>query len=103
MYPPKTPMDGIYRVKILAVRQDDAAHYIRYNVSVGPWCWMGYLYASAHLAAIAAKADRPWSHSIIILPKYLPAGDYTTSNSNVIVDRNDNILERYKSFASSGR
>ena len=36
MYPPKTPMDGIYRVKILAVRQDDAAYYIRYDISVGP-------------------------------------------------------------------
>ena len=34
MYPPKTPMDGIYRVKILAVRQDDVAYYIRYDISV---------------------------------------------------------------------
>ena len=41
-------------------------------------------------------------HGVIILPQYLPAGDYTTSNSNVIVDRKDNILELYKDFAGSG-
>lgn len=41
-------------------------------------------------------------HGIIILPQYLPAGDYTTSNSNVIIDRKDTILELYKDFASSG-
>lgn len=40
-------------------------------------------------------------HGVIILPQYLPAGDYTTSNSNVIVDRKDNILELYKDFAGS--
>ena len=32
MCPPKTPMDGIYRVKILEVRQDDAVYYIRYDI-----------------------------------------------------------------------
>lgn len=31
-------------------------------------------------------------HGVIILPQYLPAGDYTLSGSNVIVDRKDNIL-----------
>ena len=41
-------------------------------------------------------------HGVIILPQYLPAGDYTTSNSNVIIDRKDTILELYKDFASSG-
>ena len=40
-------------------------------------------------------------HGVIILPQYLPVGDYTTSNSNVIVDRKDNILELYKDFAGS--
>ena len=40
-------------------------------------------------------------HGVIILPQYLPAGDYTTSNSNVIVDRKNNILELYKDFAGS--
>ena len=40
-------------------------------------------------------------HGVIILPQYLPAGDYTTSNSNVVVDRKDTILELYKDFASS--
>ena len=45
MYPPKTPMDGIYRVKILAVRQDDVAYYIRYDISVGPCVgWATYMY-----------------------------------------------------------
>ena len=40
-------------------------------------------------------------HSISILPQYLPVGDYTTSNSNVIVDRKDSILELHKDFAGS--
>ena len=40
-------------------------------------------------------------HGVIILPQYLPVGDFTTSNSNVIVDRKDNILELYKDFAGS--
>lgn len=40
-------------------------------------------------------------HGVIILPQYLPAGDYTTSNSNVIVDRKNNILELYKDFVGS--
>ena len=40
-------------------------------------------------------------HGVIILPQYLPAGDYTTSNSNIIIDRKDNILELYKDFAGS--
>ena len=40
-------------------------------------------------------------HGVIILPQYLPAGDYTTSSSHVIVDRKDNILELYKNFTGS--
>ena len=44
MYPPKTPMHGIYQVKILAVRQDDTADYIRYDISVGPCVgWATYM------------------------------------------------------------
>lgn len=211
MYPPKIPMDGIYRVKILAVMQDDAAYYIRYDISVGPCVgWATYMYqqtgkwplvwrldkrrgttvircaldalhlsgcanvqslaqAAGHhiclelhrrtgtryidvrrsLPASAAQitpddirmgttggwrqGDSNWRHAlllahlsglpvlnadsregkspmvnwcaehgVIILPQYLPAGDYTTSNSNVIIDRKDTILELYKDFASSG-
>lgn len=211
MYPPKIPMDGIYRVKILAVMQDDAAYYIRYDISVGPCVgWATYIYqqtgkwplvwrldkhrgttaircaldalhlsgcanvqslaqAAGHhiclelhrqtgtryidvrrsLPAYAAQitpddirmgttggwrqGDSNWRHAlllahlsglpvlnadsregkspmvnwcaehgVIILPQYLPAGDYTTSNSNVIIDRKDTILELYKDFASSG-
>ena len=210
MYPPKIPMDGIYRVKILAVMQDDAAYYIRYDISVGPCVgWATYIYqqtgkwpliwrldkrrgttvircaldalhlsgcanvqslaqAAGHhiclelhrrtgtryidvrrsLPASAAQitpddirigttggwrqGDPNWRHAlllanlsglpvlnadsreghspmvdwcaehgVIILPQYLPVGDYTTSNSNVIVDRKDNILELYKDFAGS--
>ena len=45
MYPPKIPMDGIYRVKLLAAEQDDAAYYIRYDISVGPCVgWATYIY-----------------------------------------------------------
>ena len=211
MYPPKTPMDGIYRVKILAVRQDDAAYYIRYDISVGPCVgWATYMYqqtgkwpliwrldkkrgsvaircaldalncgshariqslveseghhvclelrrrmdakyidvrrslpASAYritpedirvgtaggwrqgdpnwrhalllanlsglpvLSADSREGKSPivdWcaEHGIVILPQYLPAGDYTTLNSNAIVDRKDNVLEFYKDFVSSG-
>lgn len=40
-------------------------------------------------------------HGVIILPQYLPAGDYTLLNGNAIVDRKDNILELYKDFAGS--
>lgn len=210
MYPPKIPMDGIYRVKILAVMQDDAAYYIRYDISVGPCVgWATYIYqqtgkwplvwrldkhrgttaircaldalhlsgcaniqslaqAAGHhiclelhrqtgtryidvrrsLPASAAQitpddirigttggwrqGDPNWRHAlllanlsglpvlssdsregkspmvdwcaehgVIILPQYLPAGDYTLSGSNVIVDRKDNILELYKDFAGS--
>ena len=210
MYPPKIPMDGIYRVKILAVMQDDAAYYIRYDISVGPCVgWATYMYqqtgkwplvwrldkrrgttvircaldalhlsgcanvqslaqAAGHhiclelhrrtgtryidvrksLPASAAQitpndirigttggwrqGDPNWRHAlllanlsglpvlnadsregqspmvdwcaehgVIILPQYLPAGDYTTSNSNVIVDRKNNILELYKDFVGS--
>ena len=211
MYPPKIPMDGIYRAKILAVMQDDAAYYIRYDISVGPCVgWATYMYqqtgkwplvwrldthrgttaircaldalnrgrhariqslmesvghhiclelhrqsiskyidvrrslpASAyritpddirigteggwrqgdpnwrHALLLANLSGLPtlyadsreghspmvdWcaEHGVIILPQYLPAGDYTTSNSSVIVDRKDNILELYKDFAGSG-
>ena len=210
MYPPQIPMDGIYRVKILAVRQDDAAYWIRYDISVGPCAgWATYMYqqtgkwpliwrldkrrgttaircaldalnrgshcriqslaqtvghhiclelhrrmdtkyidvrrslpASAyritpddirigteggwrqgdpnwrHALLLATLSGLPtlyadsregkspiidWcaEHGIIILPQYLPAGDYTVANSNVIVDRKDNILELYKDFAGS--
>lgn len=52
MYPPKTPMDGIYRVKILAVRQDDVAYYIRYDISVGPCVgWATYISADRQVAS----------------------------------------------------
>ena len=211
MYPPNPPTDGIYRVKLLAVEQDDAAYYIRYDISVGPCVgWATYMYqqtgkwplvwrldkrrgttvircaldalhlsgcanvqslaqAAGHhiclelhrrtgtryidvrrsLPASAAQitpddirmgttggwrqGDSNWRHAlllahlsglpvlnadsregkspmvnwcaehgVIILPQYLPAGDYTTSNSNVIIDRKDTILELYKDFASSG-
>ena len=45
MYPPKTPMDGIYRVKLLSAEQDDVAYYIRYDISVGPCVgWATYIY-----------------------------------------------------------
>lgn len=45
MYPPKIPMDGIYRVKLLAAEQDNAAYYIRYDISVGPCVgWATYIY-----------------------------------------------------------
>ena len=55
---------------------------------------------------IAGKANPPWSigaQSIVLLSchKYLPAGDYTLLGGNVIVDREDNILELYKDFAGS--
>ena len=210
MYPPKTPIDGIYRVKILAVRQDDAAYYIRYDISVGPCVgWATYMYQQTgkwplvwrldkHRGAIAIRCaldalnrgryariqslveseghhvclelrrrmdakyidvrrslpasayritpedirvdteggwrqgDPNWRHAlllanlsglpvlnadsregrspmvnwcaehgVIILPQYLPAGDYTLLNGNAIVDRKDNILELYKDFVGS--
>ena len=41
-------------------------------------------------------------HGIIILPQYLPAGDYTLLDGNAIVDRKDTTLKLYKDFASSG-
>ena len=211
MYPPKIPMDGIYRVKILAVMQDDAAYYIRYDISVGPCVgWATYMYQQTgkwplvwrldkrrgttvircaldalHLSGCAnvqslaqaaghhiclelhrrtgtryidvrrslpasayritpddirigteggwRQGDPNWRHAlllanlsglptlyadsreghspmvdwcaehgVIILPQYLPAGDYTLLDGNVIVDRKDTILELYKDFASSG-
>lgn len=211
MYPPNPPTDGIYRVKLLAVEQDDAAYYIRYDISVGPCVgWATYIYqqtgkwplvwrldkhrgttaircaldalhlsgcaniqslaqAAGHhiclelhrqtgtryidvrrsLPASAAQitpddirigttggwrqGDPNWRHAlllanlsglpvlnadsreghspmvdwcaehgVIILPQYLPAGDYTLLDGNVIVDRKDTILELYKDFASSG-
>lgn len=210
MYPPQIPMDGIYRVKILAVRQDDAAYYIRYDISVGPCVgWATYMYqqtgkwplvwrldkrrgttairyaldalhrsscvnvqslaqAAGHHICLELRrrmdakyidvrrslpvsayqitpddirvgteggwrqGDSNWrhalllanlsglptlyadsregkspmvdwcaEHSIIILPQYLSVGDYTTSNSNAIVDRKDSILELYKDFTGS--
>ena len=210
MYSPNPPTDGIYRVKLLAVEQDDVAYYIRYDISVGPCVgWATYIYqqtgkwplvwrldkhrgttaircaldalkcgnrtniqslgqavgdhiclelhrrmdakyidvrrslpASAYritpddirvgteggwrqgdpnwrhalllanlsglpvLNADSREGQSPmvdWcaEHGVIILPQYLPAGDYTLLGSNVIVDRKDNILELYKDFAGS--
>lgn len=210
MYPPKIPMEGIYRVKILAVMQDDAAYYIRYDISVGPCVgWATYMYQQTGMWPLIWRLDKKrgsvaircaldalncgshariqslveseehhvclelcrrsdanyidvkkslpvsayritpddirvgtvggwrqgdpnWRHAlllanlsglpvlsadsregkspivdwcaehgIVILPQYLPAGDYTTVNSNFIVDRKDNILELYKDFAGS--
>ena len=210
MYPPQIPMDGIYRVKILAAKQDDVAYWLRYDISVGPCVgWATYMYqqtgkwpliwrldkhrgttairyaldalnhsgcsdmqslaqAAGHHICLEIcrngmkyidvrrslpassyqiipddirvgtaggwrQGDPNWRHAlllanlsglpvlssdsregkspmvdwcaehgVIILPQYLPAGDYTTSNSNVIIDRKDTILELYKDFASSG-
>ena len=211
MYPPKTPMDGIYRVKLLSAEQDDVAYYIRYDISVGPCVgWATYMYQQTgkwplvwrldkHRGATAIRCaldalnrgsdtriqslaqspghhiclelhrrmdvryidvrrslrasayritpgdirvgteggwrqgDPNWRHAlllanlsglpvlnadsregkspmvdwcaeygVIILPQYLPVGDYITSNSNAIVDRKDNVLELYKDFLSSG-
>ena len=31
MYPPNPPTDGMYRVKLLSLEQDDAAYHIRYD------------------------------------------------------------------------
>ena len=212
MYPPQIPMDGIYRVKILAVKQDNVAYWLRYDISVGPCVgWATYMYqqtgkwplvwrldklrgttaircaldalrrsgcanmqsleqAAGHHICLELRrrmdakyidvrrslpvsayqitpddirvdtaggwrqGDPNWRHAlllanlsglptlyadsregkspmvgwcaehgIIILPQYLPAGDYTTSNSNIIIDRKDNILELYKDFTSSGK
>ena len=45
MYPPIPPTDGMYRVKLLSLEQDDAAYYIRYDISVGPSVgWATYMY-----------------------------------------------------------
>lgn len=45
MYPPNLPTDSIYRVKLLAAEQDDAAYYILYDISVGPCVgWATYIY-----------------------------------------------------------
>ena len=210
MYPLQIPMDGIYRVKILAVKQDDVAYWLRYDISVGPCVgWATYMYqqtgkwpliwrldkcrgttairyaldalhrsgysdmqslaqaaghhiclelrrrmdakyidvrrslpASAYQISpddIRAGIEGGWrqgdpnwrhalllanlsglpvlssdsrecrspmvdwcaEHGVIILPQYLPAGDYTLLNGNAIVDRKDNILELYKDFAGS--
>ena len=210
MYSPQIPMDSIYRVKILAVRQDDAAYWLRYDISVGPCVgWATYMYqqtgkwpliwrldkrrgttaircaldalnrndhiriqsleqSAGHYISLELHrrsdanyidvkrslpvsayritpddirvdtaggwrhGDSNWrralllanlsglptiyadsregkspmvdwcaEHGIIILPQYLPAGDYAVANSNVIVDRKDNILELYKDFTSS--
>ena len=210
MYPPNPPTDGIYRVKLLSAEQDDAAYYIRYDISVGSCVgWATYIYqqtgkwpliwrldkrrgttvircaldalhlsgcanvqslaqAAGHhiclelhrrtgtryidvrrsLPASAAQitpddirigttggwrqGDPNWRHAlllanlsglpvlnadsreghspmvdwcaehgVIILPQYLPAGDYTLLDGNAIVDRKDNILELYKDFAGS--
>ena len=210
MYPPNPPTDAIYRVKLLSAEQDDAAFYIRYDISVGPCVgWATYIYqqtgkwpliwrldkrrgttvircaldalhlsgcanvqslaqAAGHhiclelhrrtgtkyidvrrsLPASAAQitpddirigttggwrqGDPNWRHAlllanlsglpvlnadsreghspmvdwcaehgVIILPQYLPAGDYTLLDGNAIVDRKDNILELYKDFAGS--
>ena len=210
MYPPNSPIDGIYRVKLLAAEQDDAAYYIRYDISVGPCVgWATYMYQQTgkwpliwrldkHRGATAIRCalnalnsgdhvrmqsleesaghyiclelhrrsdanyidvkkslpvsayritpddirvgtaggwrqgDPNWryalllanlsglpvlnadsregkspmvnwcaEHGVIILPQYLPAGDYTLLNGNAIVDRKDNILELYKDFAGS--
>ena len=210
MYPPNPPADGIYRVNLLSAEQDDAAFYIRYDISVGPCVgWATYIYQQTgkwpliwrldkhrgttvircaldalHLSGCAnvqslaqpaghhiclelhrrtgtryidvrrslpasayritpddirigteggwRQGDPNWRHAlllanlsglpvlssdsreskspmvdwcaehgVIILPQYLPAGDYTLSGSNVIVDRKDNILELYKDFAGS--
>lgn len=210
MYPPNSPIDGIYRVKLLAAEQDDAAYYIRYDISVGPCVgWATYIYQQTgkwplvwrldkHRGATAIRCaldvlhrgsdtriqslaqspghhiclelhrrmdvryidvkkslpvsayritpddirvsaeggwrqgDPNWRHAlllanlsglpvlnadsregrspmvnwcaehgIVILPQYLQTGDYTTANSNFIVDRKDNMLELYKDFAGS--
>lgn len=210
MYPPQIPMDGIYRVKILAVKQDDVAYWLRYDISVGPCVgWATYMYqqtgkwpliwrldkrrgttairyaldalhrsgcsdmqslaqaAGHHICLelrrrmdakyidvrrslpvsayritpddIRVGTDGGWrqgdpnwrhalllanlsglpvlntdsregkspmvdwcaEHGVIILPQYLPAGDYTVAHGDIIVDRKDNILELYKDFAGS--
>ncbi len=210
MYLPQIPMDGIYRVKILAVKQDDVAYWLRYDISVGPCVgWATYMYqqtgkwpltwrldkrrgttairyaldalhrsgysdmqslaqAAGHHICLELRrrmdakyidvrrslpvsayqitpddirvgteggwrqGDPNWRHAlllanlsglptlyadsregkspmvdwcaghgIIILPQYLPAGDYTVAHGDIIVDRKDNILELYKDFAGS--
>ena len=59
MYPPQIPTDGIYRVKILAVRQDNAAYWLRYDISVGPCVgWATYMYQQTGKWPLIWRLDR---------------------------------------------
>lgn len=211
MYPPQQPNNGLYRVKLLSVLENDSAYEIRYDIAVGQSVgWATYMYQQTgkwplvwrldkHRGATAIRCaldalhrgnhariqslvqsaghhiclelqrrmdakyidvkkslpvsayritpddirvgteggwrqgDPNWRHAlllanlsglpvlssdsregrspmvdwcaehgIVILPQYLPVGDYATLNSNVLADRKDNVLELYKDFVSSG-
>ena len=66
MYPPKTPMDGIYRVKLLAVKQDDVAYYIRYDISVGPCVgWATYIYQQTGKWPLIWRLDKRRGTTVI--------------------------------------
>ena len=59
MYPPIPPTDGMYRVKLLSLEQDDAAYYIRYDISVGSSVgWATYMYQQTGTWPLVWRLDK---------------------------------------------
>ena len=59
MYPPIPPTDGMYRVKLLSLEQDDAAYYIRYDISVGSSVgWATYMYQQTGKWPLVWRLDK---------------------------------------------
>lgn len=66
MYPPNPPTDGIYRVKLLSAEQDDAAYYIRYDISVGSCVgWATYIYQQTGKWPLIWRLDKRRGTTVI--------------------------------------
>ena len=66
MYPPQAPSDGIYRVKILSVDQDDIAYTIRYDISVGPSVgWATYMYQQTGKWPLIWRISKQYGSAVI--------------------------------------
>ena len=66
MYPPNPPADAIYRVKLLSAEQDDAAFYIRYDISVGPCVgWATYIYQQTGKWPLIWRLDKHRGTTVI--------------------------------------
>lgn len=110
--------DSPYGFQVCRSFPRDQYHIRPEEIRVGTRSWGHGSAGCIHAAVIASHSGLPvlladvheiaspmvdWcaNHNIALLPCSLRAGDYTTTDSSVIVDRKENLLELYGNFSCS--